>query len=102
MGTRLRRQPGNVDGVVYRGGSENDTLIVGAGTVWGDKGADTFRAVAGSGVAVVQDYTPGLDFVEGVSGGSFSAADDGISYGIGGDQMLLLLGISDSSQVSLI
>ena len=93
---------GNVDGVVYRGGSENDTLIVGAGTVWGDKGADTFRAVAGSGVAVVQDYTPGLDFVEGVSGGSFSAADGGISYGVGGDEMLLLLGISDSSQVSLI
>ena len=93
---------GNVDGVVYRGGSENDTLIVGAGTVWGDKGADTFRAVAGSGVAVVQDYTPGLDFVEGVSGGSFSSADGGISYGVGGDEMLLLLGISDSSQVSLI
>ena len=93
---------GNVDGVVYRGGSENDTLIVGAGTVWGDKGADTFRAVAGSGVAVVQDYTPGLDFVEGVSGGSFSSADGGISYGVGGDEMLLLLGIGDSSQVSLI
>ena len=93
---------GNVDGVVYRGGSENDTLVVGAGTVWGDKGADTFRAVAGSGVAVVQDYTPGLDFVEGVSGGSFSFVDGGISYGVGGDEMLLLLGLGDSSQVSLI
>ena len=93
---------GSVDGVTYRGGSENDTLQVSAGTVWGDKGADIFQAVAGAGVAVVQDYTAGEDFVQSISGGSFTLTDQGLSYGVGTDQMLLLLNISDASQVSVI
>jgi hypothetical protein len=93
---------GSIEGVTYRGGSENDLLSVSAGNVWGDKGSDIFQAVGGSGVAIVEDYEPGLDFVQRVSGGIFSSADGGISYGVGGDQMLLLLGISDSSQVSVI
>ena len=93
---------GSVDGVTYRGGSENDTLQVSAGTVWCDKGADIFQAVAGAGVAVVQDYTAGEDFVQSISGGSFTLTDQGLSYGVGTDQMLLLLNISDASQVSVI
>ena len=93
---------GSVDGVIYRGGSENDTLQVSAGTVWGDKGADTFQAVAGAGVAVVQDYTAGKDFVQGIAGGSFTLTDQGLSYGVGNDQMLLLLNVNDASQVSVI
>ena len=93
---------GSVDGVTYRGGSENDTLQVSAGTVWGDKGADTFQAVAGAGVAVVQDYTAGEDFVQGIAGGSFTVTDQGLSYGVGNDQMLLLLNVNDASQVSVI
>ena len=93
---------GSVDGVIYRGGSENDTLQVSAGTVWGDKGADTFQAVAGAGVAVIQDYTVGEDFVQGIAGGSFTLTDQGLSYGVGNDQMLLLLNIKDASQVSMI
>ena len=93
---------GSVDGVTYRGGSENDTLQVSAGTVWGDKGADIFQAVAGAGVAVVQDYTAGEDRVQGVAGGGFMATAQGLSYGAGGDQMLLLLNINDPSLVTLI
>ena len=50
-----------------RAGSENDTLQFSAGTVWGDKSADTFHAVADSGVAVVKDYTAGKDFVQGIN-----------------------------------
>ena len=96
------RITGNVDGVTYRGGSENDTLQVSAGTVWGDKGADTFQAVAGAGVAVVQDYTAGEDFVKGIAGGGFTVTDQGLSYGVGNDQMLVLLNINDASQVSVI
>ena len=93
---------GSVDGVTYRGGSENDTLQVSAGTLWGDKGADIFQAVAGAGVAVVQDYTAGEDRLQGVAGGGFTVTDQGLSYGAGGDQMLLLLNINDSSLVTLI
>ena len=50
---------GSVDGVTYRGGADNDILAVSAGTVWGDQGADTFQAIGGAGVAIVQDYTAG-------------------------------------------
>ncbi len=93
---------GSVDGMVYRGGADNDQLLVSAGSVWGDKGADTFYALAGAGVAVVQDYAVGQDVIQGIAGGAFTLTDQGLSYGAGGDQMLLLLGISDSSQVAVI
>ena len=93
---------GIIDGVTYRGGSENDILQVSAGTVWGDKGADTFQAVAGEGVAIVQDYTLGEDVIQGISGGAFTATSDGLVYGVGDDQMLLLAGITDVSQVTFI
>ena len=93
---------GSVDGVTYRGSSENDTLLVSAGTVWGDLGADTFQAMAGQGVAIVQDYNAGEDVVQGIAGGSFTATADGLVYGVGSDQMLLLAGISDASQVTVV
>jgi hypothetical protein len=74
-----------------RAGYENDTLQFSAGTVWGDKSADTFHAVADSGVAVVKDYTVGKDFVQGISisGGSFTLTDQGLSYGVGNNQFSL-------------
>jgi len=93
---------GSVDGMIYRGGADDDRLAVSAGSVWGDKGADTFQATAGAGVAFIQDYTAGLDKVQGVAGGGFSLTDQGLAYGVGGDQMLLLLGITDASQVTVI
>ncbi len=93
---------GSVDGMTYRGGADNDRLAVSAGSVWGDKGADTFQATAGGGVAMIQDYTAGLDLIQGVAGGGFTLTDQGLTYGVGGDQMLLLKGITDASQVTVI
>ena len=93
---------GSVDGMVYRGGAHDDQLAVSAGLVWGDKGADTFHAVAGAGEAKVQDYTVGVDVIKGLVGGGFVATNQGLSYGAAGDQMLLLLGIFDPSQVTLV
>ena len=93
---------GYVDGVIYRGGADDDILAVSAGTIWGDKGSDTFQAIAGEGVAIVQDYTAGEDLIKGIAGGSFTLTEQGLSYGVGGDQMLLLAGITDASQVTLI
>ncbi|MDA9641232.1 hypothetical protein N9T01_00525, partial [bacterium] len=93
---------GGVAGVTYRGGADNDLLAVSAGNVSGDKGADTFQAIAGEGVAIVQDYTAGEDLLKGIAGGSFTLTEQGLSYGVGGDQMLLLAGITDASQVTLI
>lgn len=93
---------GSVDGVTYRGGADNDILAVSAGTVWGDKGADTFQAIGGAGVAIVQDYTAGEDLLKRIAGGSFTLTEQGLSYGVGGDKMLLLAGITNASQVTLI
>ena len=93
---------GYVDDVTYRGGADNDILAVSAGTVWGDKGADTFQAIAGDGVAIVQDFTAGQDLLQGIAGGGFTLTEQGLSYGVGDDQMLLLAGITDASQVTLI
>ena len=58
--------------------------------------------MAGQGVAVVQDYTTGKDVVKGIAGGSFTATADGLVYRVGNDQMLLLVGISDASQVTVV
>ena len=40
---------GSIPGVIYRGGRENDLLVVSQGDVFGDKGADTFWGVLGDG-----------------------------------------------------
>ncbi|KZR64523.1 hypothetical protein [Prochlorococcus sp. MIT 1303] len=93
---------GTIDGVTYRGGADNDILAVSAGTVWGDKGADTFQVIAGAGVSIVQDYIAGEDFVQSIAGVGFTVTEQGVAYGVGDDQMLLLAGINDVSQVSLI
>ena len=93
---------GVVAGVTYRGGSDDDVLAVSRGDVWGDNGSDTFQATAGAGVAFIQDYTTGLDKIRAVAGGGFTLTDQGLAYGVGGDQMLMLLGINDASQVTVI
>ena len=93
---------GVVAGVTYRGGKDDDVLAVSQGDLWGDKGADTFQATAGAGVAFIQDYTAGLDKIQGVAGGGFTLTDQGLAYGVGSDQMLMLLGINDASQVTVI
>ena len=88
--------------MIYRGGSEDDLLKVSAGTVYGDKGADKFQAVAGPGVAVIKDYTAELDSIVGVYGGSFVNIAQGLMYGTTSDQMLILAGITDASQVTVV
>ena len=94
---------GTVAGVIYRGGKENDLLAVSQGNVWGDKGADTFRALAGDGYAVIQDYTVGEDFVEIEVDGSWSNVGDGMMFtDDSGDKLMLLLGINDVEQVTLV
>ena len=75
-------------------------MDVSVGNVWGDDGADIFKARAGSGVAIIQDYATGEDSIQGILGGSLTLTDNGLSYGVGNDQMLLLMGITDVSQVS--
>lgn len=92
---------GAVAGVTYRGGKDNDLLAVSQGDVWGDKDADTFRAVTGDGFAVIQDYTIGEDRVEIEMDGSWSTVADGLMFtDSSGDQLMLLLGVSDLEQVT--
>ena len=92
---------GSVSGVIYRGGKDNDVLSVSQGEVWGDKGADTFRGVAGDGYAVIKDYTIGVDLIEIAMGGSWSNAGDGLMFtDDSGDQIMLLTEINDVEQVT--
>ena len=93
---------GSAGGMTYRGGPGDDVFAVSAGDVWGDKDADTFQATAGAECAIIHDYTVGLDRIQGVAGGSFSLTDQGLLYSLGDDQMLLLKGITDASQVTVI
>ena len=58
--------------------------------------------VAGEGIAIVQDYTAGEDVIRGFAGGSLTASADGLIYGTGDDQMLLLAGIDSLAQVSIV
>ena len=94
---------GTVAGVTYRGGKDNDVLAVSQGDVWGDKGADTFRTVAGDGFAVIQDYMIGEDMVEIEKEGSWSIEGNGLMFTCDcGDQLMLLLGIDDIDQVTIV
>jgi hypothetical protein len=94
---------GFAGGVTYRGGKDNDLLAVSQGDVWGDKDADTFRALAGDGYAVIQDYTIGEDMVEINMDGSWSNFGDGLMFtDDSGDQLMLLLGVSDVEQVTMV
>jgi hypothetical protein len=92
---------GTVAGVTYRGGKDNDLLEISQGDVWGDKGADTFRTLAGDGFAVVQDYTSGEDMVDIEMDGSWSIVGDGLMFTDDkDDQRMLLLGINNVDQVT--
>ena len=94
---------GSVAGVTYRGGADADLMLVSQGDVYGDKGADTFRGVKGEGYAVIQDYTIGEDVVDLDMKGSWSKLESGLMFtDDSGDQIMLLLGISDVEQVTLI
>ena len=94
---------GFVAGVVYRGGKDNDMMVVSQGDVWGDKGADTFVGVSGDGYALIQDYTIGEDVVELEMDGSWSNVGDGLMFtDDNGDQIMLLLGIDDVEQVTVL
>ena len=94
---------GSVSGVLYRGGKDNDLLAVSQGEVWGNKQADTFRGVIGDGFAVIQDYTIGEDFVEIEMEGGWSKLESGLMFtDENGDQIMLLLGIDDLGQVTLV
>jgi hypothetical protein len=78
-------------------------MVVSQGDVWGDRGVDTFVGVAGDGYAVIQDYTIGEDFIEIAMEGSWSNVGDGLMFtDENGDQIMLLLGIEDAEQVTLI
>ena len=80
---------------------DNDLLAISQGDVWGDKDADIFRAVTGDGFAVIQDYTIGEDRVEIEMDGSWSTVADGLMFiDSSGDQLMLLLGVSDLEQVT--
>ena len=70
--------------------------------MWDDRGTDIFQALAGAGLAIVQNYTMVEDFVKGIAGGSFTLTDQGLSYGVGNEQVLLLLNVNDASQVRVI
>ena len=94
---------GSVSGVTYRGGKDNDTLAVSQGEVWGDLGGDVFRGVTGEGYAVIQDYTIGEDIVELTMDGNWSNIDSGLMFtDTSGDQVMLLVGISDIKQVAMV
>ena len=94
---------GSVAGVTYRGGADADLMIVSQGDVYGDKGADTIRGVKGEGYAVIQDYTIGEDVVDLDMEGSWSRLDSGLMFtDDSGDQIMLLVGINEIEQVTLI
>ena len=89
--------------IVYRGGQDNDLIAVSQGEVYGDNGADTFVGVKGDGYAVIQDYTIGEDVVEIEMDGSWSNFGDGLMFtDDSGDQLMLLLGINDVEQVTMV
>ena len=94
---------GSVSGVTYRGGKDNDTLAVSQGEVWGDLGTDVFRGVAGEGYAVIQDYNIGEDVVELTMDGVWSNIDSGLMFtDTSGDKLMLLMGINDVEQVTVV
>ena len=84
---------GGADGVIFRGGSEPDTMRVSSGRVFGDRDSDVFEAVAGQGIAVVEDYNSLEDSVRiTISGGTWTVTDSGLQFGTAEDAMLTLLG----------
>ena len=94
---------GSVSGVIYRAGKDDDVIAVSQGKVWGDLGDDVFRGVTGEGYAEIQDYTIGEDIVELAMDGVWSNVGDGLMFtDDSGDQLILLLGINDIKQVTVV
>jgi serralysin len=94
---------GSVAGVIYRGGKDDDVLAVSQGDVWGDRGRDVFRTTKGEGFAVVQDYASGEDWVQITADGSWSNVGNSLLFtDISGDQLLLLVGVEDVEQITLL
>ncbi len=111
FGTAVNGNRGNdfitgvVAGVTYRGGKDDDVLAISQGDVWGDLGDDTFRGVSGDGYAVIQDYAVGEDKIDlsMVQGGGWTVVDNGLMFiDSSGDQIMLLIGIYNSDQLSLV
>jgi len=93
---------GFVNGVIYRGGKDDDTICCCQGEAWGDRGNDVFRGAKGGGYVVIQDYTMGEDSVELSMNGSWSKLESGLMFTDDtGDQIMLLVGITDIEQVTL-
>ena len=89
--------------MIYRSGKGNDVISVSQGKVWGNRGKDVFRGVTGEGYAEIQDYTIGEDFVEIAMDGVWSNIESGLIFtGDSGDQIMLLVGISDIKQVTTV
>jgi hypothetical protein len=111
FGTSVNGNRGNdfitgvVAGVTYRGGKDDDVLAVSQGDAWGDKGFDIFRGVSGDGYAVIQDYTVSEDKIDlsMVQGGSWTNVDNGLMFtDTSGERIMLLVGIKDTEQISLV
>ena len=94
---------GGADGVIFRGGSEPDTMRVSSGRVFGDRDSDVFEAVAGQGIAVVEDYNSLEDSVRiTISGGTWTVTDSGLQFGTAQDAMLTLLGQFSLEAINII
>ena len=94
---------GGADGVIFRGGSEPDTMRVSSGRVFGDRDSDVFEAVAGQGIAVVEDYNSLEDSVRiTIVGGTWTATDSGLQFGTDSDSMLILLGQFSLETINII
>ena len=94
---------GSVSGVIYRAGKDDDVIAISQGKVWGDLGKDVFRGVTGEGYAEIQDYTIGTDIVELAMDGTWSKVDSGLMFtDTSGDKLMLLLGINDVEQVTVV
>ena len=94
---------GDVNGVIYRGGKNNDTIVIRQGEAWGDLGIDVFIGVNGDGYAVINDYTPGEDFIELPMDGLWSNLSSGLMFtDDSGDQIMLLVGVNEVEQLTLL
>ena len=94
---------GGAAGVTFRGGSEDDVLLVSRGSVYGDLGRDTFEAVAGEGAAEIEDFSTDDDFIRiTVSGGIWTSTESGLQFSVGEDVHLIIKGIFDLNEINII
>ena len=80
--------------VIYRGGKDDDRIVVSQGEVYGDQGADTFVGVKGAGYAVIQDFSVEEDKIEIDLDGVWKQIDGGSMFtDNSGEQIIFLAGI---------